>query len=574
MERVLYAARALPPLRQDVGFDTARFDDWVRERESARCQSSSGAGATRRLHVALIIDGPPPAHTVDSLLSLERQTSTSWTLTVVALPAWRGEVSRMLTLSGVRHRAGVRTPGPNTGFLGLLEEGLGVGRGDHLALMFPGDVWAPDAVLQLSAALTHGGMVYADEDCLDVRGTHVLPRLKPAFSPEFLLHLDCIGRPLALAADVVARLPAASALVAEAGEHDLALRAADVARTVRHIPEVLCHRRLPSPVMPTETPEGRHHVSVALARHGEEAATLPGLAPASVLIRRKPRIATTASIIIPFRDEPRFLRTCFDSIERTLGSVTPEYLLIDNGSEQPETATLLERLGSHSRVRILEDRRPFNWAVLNNTAAAAAASDVLVFLNNDIEALTPGWLDVLCAQACRSDVGAAGARLLYPDHRVQHCGVVLGMGGAAGHIFAGLGEDEPGYLGMAVTTRECSAVTGACLATSRRVFERLGGFDESLGVDLNDIDYCLRAWGSGLRVLYESTAELVHHESPSRGSAGGVDDIVLFIERWKACILEGDPYLNPNLTRVDSSCALREPSEEQWWLRWHEGLIP
>ena len=131
---------------------------------------------------------------------------------------------------------------------------------------------------------------------------------------------------------------------------------------------------------------------------------------------------------------------------------------------------------------------------------------------------------------------------------------------------------QPAISTMAVTTRECAGVTGACLATRRETFESQGQFDESLGVDLNDIDYCLRAQRAGLRVLYEPSAELIHHESPSRGTAGAVGDIVRFIERWKSSILAGDPFLNPNLTRVDSSCALRGPDEEEWWHRWYVGL--
>ena len=130
--------------------------------------------------------------------------------------------------------------------------------------------------------------------------------------------------------------------------------------------------------------------------------------------------------------------------------------------------TLLERLEERSDVRVLRDDRTFNWAALNNAAAALAIGDVLVFLNNDIEACTRGWLDALCSQAGRPDVGAVGARLLYPDRRLQHCGVVIGLGGAAGHLFVGLPESAAGYLAMAVTTRECAGVTGACLATRRR----------------------------------------------------------------------------------------------------------
>jgi O-antigen biosynthesis protein len=221
----------------------------------------------------------------------------------------------------------------------------------------------------------------------------------------------------------------------------------------------------------------------------------------------------------------------------------------------------------------VRDDRPFNWAALNNMAAARATGEILAFLNNDIEAITPAWLDALCAQVQRHTVGAAGARLLYPDRRLQHAGAVVGLGGAAGHLLVGLGNDEPGYMAMAVTTRECSAVTGACLVTRRDVFDAHGGFDETLGVDLNDVDYCLRVQASDLRVLYEPLAELIHHESPSRGTAGDPSDIVRFVERWKDLILRGDPYLSPHLTRVDSSCALREPDEAERWQRWYAGLV-
>ena len=246
--------------------------------------------------------------------------------------------------------------------------------------------------------------------------------------------------------------------------------------------------------------------------------------------------------------------------------------MVDNGSVLPETATLTDRLAARTDTRLITDARAFNWAALNNSAADIARGDVLLFMNNDIEALCPGWLDALCAQAIRPEVGAVGARLLYPDRRLQHCGVVIGLGGAAGHVLTGLQPDEPGYLSMAVTTRECTAVTGACLATGRTVFADLQGFDESLGIDLNDIDYCLRAQQAGLSVIYEPGAELVHHESPSRGVAGDVRDIVRFVDRWRSSIVDGDPYLNPHLTRVDPSCALRGANEDAWWQQWAAGL--
>jgi GT2 family glycosyltransferase len=520
----------------------------------------------------MIIDGRPPVQTLDSLRSLGAQTSSHWRLTVACHHRWQPDIAAILVASRIGQTLDLRGRDDAADFEELLAAGLASAHGEDVAFISPGDLWARDAVAQLATALPRNGVVYADEDCIDDDGNYVLPRLKPAFSPEYLLHHDYVGRPLALSAEVVARLPAGSATVRQARDHDLALRACEAADTVRHIPEVLCHRRIPPSPVPADSPGGTDHVAAALARHRDRASAAPGRSTGTVHILRTPSVMMTASVIIPFRDEPRLLRACIDSVDRTRGVVTPEFLLVDNGSVQPETATLLERLAGRPDVRIRTDDRPFNWAALNNAAAAEATGHVLIFLNNDIEALTMGWLDALCAQAERPDVGAVGARLLYPNHRLQHCGVVIGLGGAAGHVLAGLEDDAPGYLSMAVTTRECTAVTGACLATRRVLFESQGRFDESLGIDLNDIDYCLRLRRTGLRVLYEPTAELIHHESPSRGTAGDVRDIRHFIDRWQESIVAGDPYLSPHLTRIDSSCALRGPGEEEWWHRWHAGL--
>jgi GT2 family glycosyltransferase len=449
---------------------------------------------------------------------------------------------------------------------------LALNEGSPISLLFPGDVWAPDAVAQLTHSLSPTSVVYADEDSVTAAGEHVNPRFKPDYSPEFLLSSSYIGRPLAIGSEIVSRLGPAAGAGSDL-EHDLALRACETAGPVVHVPEVLCHRRLGAsePPRPLEVDPG--HVIEALARRDEAAEVAAGSTCGTYRVRRRPPDGLLSSVIIPFRDEPRFLRTCIESVDATRGEQDVEFILVDNGSVQPETATLIDRLSSRPDTKVLRDGRPFNWAALNNAAVKMASGDLFVFLNNDIEAPATGWLDALVAQTSRSEIGAVGGRLLYPDRRLQHCGVVIGLGGAAGHILVGLDEFEAGYLDMAVSSRECAAVTGACLATRRDVFETLGGFDEELGIDLNDIDYCLRAQRRGLRVLYAADVELIHHESPSRGTAGDVRDIVHFVDRWQGSIVAGDPYLSPHLTRVDSSCALRGPNEEEWWRSWHASLF-
>jgi O-antigen biosynthesis protein len=321
-----------------------------------------------------------------------------------------------------------------------------------------------------------------------------------------------------------------------------------------------------------DEPAGPAAVVAALQRRRDPADVVPGPLPASWSLRRHRSRSPLVSLIIPFRDGARLLRTCVDSIRATAAELDLEFVLVDNGSAEAETKTLTESLAGEPGVVVLTDPRPFNWAALNNGAADQARGEVLVFLNNDIEARQPGWLSQLSQQAVRPGVAAVGARLLYPTGQVQHAGVVVGMGGAAGHVLAGLAAERPGYLGMAALTRNVSAVTGACLAVERARFFELGRFDESLGIDLNDVDFCLRAIEAGYRVVYEPLAELVHHESPSRGTSGSVKNITRFVDRWQAQLEIGDRYLNTNLTRMDATCALRGPDEARWWKDWRQLL--
>jgi O-antigen biosynthesis protein len=493
----------------------------------------------------MVLDGAPPAGTAVTLRGLHAQLTDRWSLTIVATDPHVAQLRHLIRSVPRRTRRRINVlSGPSAPPNVLLQRGLSENRGSAGALVFAGDVWAPDAVALLAAALDAGGAAYGDEDRMDTDLQHTDPRLKPAFSPGFLASRNYVGRPLAFGPELT-RDPSELTPTDDATwEHEFAVSLCRRAVRVTHVPEVLCHRTAGPP---DHGPAGDHR----------------GDGP------NDPALATDVkvSIVIPFRDQPAFLRTCVDSVRSTTAEDV-EFVLVDNGSSEPEMASLLERLEAQPEVQVLPDAGPFNWARLNNAGARVATGDVLLFLNNDIEALRPGWVSALVGHALREDVGAVGARLLYPDRRLQHCGIVVGMNGAAGHPLVGLPETEPGYLGMARATRECSAVTGACLATRRQVFEQLSGFDPSLGVDLNDVDYCLRAGRAGYRVLYAPDAELLHHESPSRGTAGGTGDIVEFVDRWADYISAGDRYLSPHLTRSDSSCALAGPDERAAWNRW------
>jgi GT2 family glycosyltransferase len=248
----------------------------------------------------------------------------------------------------------------------------------------------------------------------------------------------------------------------------------------------------------------------------------------------------SVTILIPFRDQARLLARCLQSLR----AVTPParlasagVILIDNGSVQSATKKLLAAEARRSEVRVLRIDEPFNYARLNNRAAELATGEFLLLLNNDIEIVLPHWLDALLHAAQQPQTGAVGAKLLFPDGRIQHAGVELGLGDIAGHPF----RLAPSHTPAASRPRECSAVTGACLLTPRALYNRLGGLDEThLPVAYNDVDYCLRVREAGLRVLYEPQAVLLHHESVSRGAVNDPREAAYMVRRWARAF--DDPF--------------------------------
>ena len=297
----------------------------------------------------------------------------------------------------------------------------------------------------------------------------------------------------------------------------------------------------------------------------------PGLSPGTFHVVWPDRPRATVSVVIPFRDEARLLRTCVDSVTETTEDDRVELVLVDNGSTDLETLTLMERLETRPDIRILHDARPFNWARLSNDGAGAARGEVLIFLNNDIEAQAGRGGSPHCAvSARRPDVGAVGARLLYPDGRLQHCGIALGLDGAAGHPLSGLAPGRSGYLQMARVARECSAVTGACLATrsarssrSSRVSTRVSASTSTMWTSA-----CAAGSPGSVRSTNLQPSSCTTNRR-AEGTAGGVGDVVRFLDRWEHLIREGDPYLNPHRDEGDPSCRLASTDEVEQWDRWY-----
>ena len=269
------------------------------------------------------------------------------------------------------------------------------------------------------------------------------------------------------------------------------------------------------------------------------------------------------SIIIPTRDKAAVLKRCLDSIFNQTRYRRFEIILVENNSQQAETLAYYQQLKSIPEVRLLEFPGTFNYSAANNLGARQALGEWLLFLNNDIEIIDPGWLEELCRWVSRPEVGAVGAKLLYPDGRIQHAGIIVGMEGHASHVFAGVKEGYSGLFGSVNWYRDNSAVTGACLAVRREVFEGVSGFDEGYVLAFSDVDICQRILQQGYRVVYTPFARLVHHEGMTRKRYIPAQDIRRGAEHLERVVKQGDPYYNPNLSYAVRIPTLKRPREEE-----------
>jgi GT2 family glycosyltransferase len=453
---------------------------------------------------------------------------------------------------------------------------ISVARGEHVVFLDHDDELHPEALAKLASALAvspDADVLYSDEDKISPSGERCVPSLKPDWSPDLLLSSAYFCHLLVVRRSLIAEIGGLRSEFDGSQDYDLMLRACEVARSVVHVPEILYHWRVMAgstsadlEAKPWAFAAERRALEEALARRHIAASVEPhSRFPGNFNVRRQVVGDPLVSIIVPFRDEPEMTASCYRSLVASPGYDRFEILLVDNASELPETRSLMAELSREDKVRIIKDPRAFDWVAINNAAAAKAKGDVLLFVNNDVEARSDGWLAAMLGHAERKEVGAVGALLRYPDLSVQHAGIVVGMSFGAAHVQQGLPSDRSGYLLMAELTRNCTAVTGACMMTRRSCFEELGGFDPALPVAFNDVDYCLRLRSRGLLVVFTPLAELVHFESRSRGHADDVAETPVFRARWKDEILGGDPYYNGNLAHFDPYCRLATEEESDLW---------
>lgn len=515
--------------------------------------------------------------------SVTGQLYPHWQLCIADDASPGDEVWRVLTdLASNEPRIRILRRETNGGIAAATNSALSLATGAFVAFLDHDDLLAAHALYEVAAELEahpDADLVFSDEDKIDDRGVRSQPHIKTAWDPELMLGQNAVNHLCALRRSLVEALGGLREGFDGAQDHDLVLRVSERATVIRHIPALLYHWRWQgkqgsfSRDRQAECADAAARaVDEHLARTGQAASVEPWRGgPMWLGVKRAlPSPAPKVSLIVPTRDRADLLARCADGVLNGTDYPDLELLVVDNGSVEPATATLFARLAADPRVAILPAPGPFNFAHLNNRAVAAAAGEVVVLLNNDISTIKPGWLAELVAQAVRPNVGAVGALLLYPDDTVQHAGVVLGVGGfaepVAAHVSAGVDARNPGYQGALALARNVSAVTAACLAMRKSVYQQVGGMDaERLPVAFNDVDLCLKVRAAGYDVIWTPRAGLYHHESASRGSdlapeaaARLAREMAVMRERW-GLVLDADPYYGPLFDRRHAQFRLGEP---------------
>ncbi|MDQ6625298.1 MAG: glycosyltransferase family 2 protein, partial [Verrucomicrobiota bacterium] len=575
-------ARAIQSATEDGRVKTPRdraeeYREWVARYDTpSACDRIAIARQLRamsnapRISVLLPVFNPDLKLLRAAIESVRRQSYPHWELCIAddaSTDSAVGSVLQEFAAADERIRVTYR---PTNGHISAASNSaLQLVTGDWCALLDQDDALVEHAFAFVAleiAAHPEARVIYSDEDKIDLNGLRSNPFFKTDWNPELFHGQNYINHLGVYETSLLRRVGGFREGLEGSQDYDVALRCCETLRPeqIRHIPRILYHWRM-APGSLAEIPDAKPYAKEAarraLADHLERRAiaghveACPENIESHRVIYALPARPPLVTIIILTRDRVQLLRQCLRSIGDQTDYAPYEIVILDNGSTDPETLEFLEKVSTWMGVTVVRDDGEFNFSRLNNIAARHARGAILAFLNNDIEATNRGWLAEMVSHAARPEVGAVGARLWYPDGTLQHGGVVLGLGGVAGHAHHRVPHGHPGYFNRAFLQQNCGAVTAACMLTRTSVFEKLGGFDErNLSINFNDIDYCVRARSCGLQVVWTPYANLIHHESASRGHHSTPEQQAEF--RREATFMQGrhgdallhDPFYSPNLS--------------------------
>jgi len=520
-----------------------------------------------KISIILPVYDPPPNLLNEAIESIRNQLYPEWELCIADDASKNNGVRKLLEKhanSDHRIRAVFR---PRNGHISAASNSaVAMASGDYLALFDHDDLLPEHALYEIARAiLDHpdAGIIYSDEDKIDLAGRRHDPYFKCDWNPQLFLSQNMICHLGVFRASLVRDAGGFRNGFEGSQDYDLALRCSEHLdhSQIVHIPRILYHWRShpastasSSRNKPYALENGRKAIAEHLARRGISG-KVELLDFSMYRVRYDlPEKEPLVSLLIPTRNGLHVLGKCIDSILEKTSYPNYEILIIDNGSDDAGTLSYFDSLSSNKRIRVVRDERPFNYSALNNSAVNLARGELIGLINNDVEVISGDWLTEMVSLALQPGTGAVGARLWYPNDTLQHGGVILGIGGVAGHSPMLLRRDDPGYFGRARILQNLSAVTAACLVVLKSSYQQVGGLNETdLAIAFNDVDFCLRLREAGYRNIWTPYAELYHQESASRGREDNPEKQARFLNethymmrQWKEHLLR-DPAYNPNL---------------------------
>lgn len=512
---------------------------------------------------------------IDSILN---QVYTNWELCMADDASTDPNVKKILTeYQQLDERIQVVFREQNGHISEATNSALAIATGEFVALLDNDDELAINAFYEVVKVLNENpelDLIYSDEDKIDMDGNRSDPAFKPDWSPDLLLGTNYISHLGVYRRSILEEIGGFRKGYEGSQDYDLVLRFTEktTKERIKHIPKVLYYWRM----LPTSTAvdqgskgyafeAGLRAVQDALVRRGINGHATHGAANGLYDVYYDIESEKLVSIIIPTKNGYKDVQRCVSSIIEKTTYQNYEIIMADNGSTDPKMHELYAEFEQQLPGRFFVESIdiPFNFSTINNRAAKKAHGEYLLFLNNDTEVITENWLTLMVSFAQQERIGCVGAKLLYPNNTVQHAGVILGLGGVAGHGHYGYPHGDLGYFGRLAINVNYSAVTAACLLMKKADFDAVGGFEEAFTVAFNDVDLCLKVQALGRDNVWLHEAELYHFESQTRGyddkgkkKKRFEQEKVMMEEKWGP-LIENDPFYNPNLTRDIPNFSLR-----------------
>ena len=558
-----------------TGNEYADYDTWLRimrvSRQELFEQRKTKFSYAPKFSVVVPLYHTPAKFLKDLVRSMMYQSYANWELCLVNASPEDVQLTSLLENWAMRDkRIRVIRLEKNLGIAQNTNAGIAASTGEFIAFLDHDDFLEPDALFCYADALNKDKTIdvfYSDEDKTDEYAAHYFyPHFKSDFNIDLLHANNYMCHFLAVRKSLVDTVGGLNEKFDGAQDYDFVLRLTENTKKIYHCPRILYHWRCSN--QSTAANQGNkmyaiHAGKAALNAHYKrigwnaraQEGAVDGWYQTKFTLKEEPLV----SILIPNKDHTDDLDVCLNSFFERADYQNYEFIIIENNSVLPETFAYYEKIEKeHDNVKVVYWEAGFNYSAINNFGFKFAKGDYIMLLNNDVELITPDIFQSMLGFCMRPEVGIVGAKLLYNDHTVQHAGVLVGAGGLADHVFKGIHEDDPGYMGRAISSQDVSAVTAACLLVKRSVYEEVGGLEDEFQVAFNDVDFCLKVRKAGYLIVYDADVKLFHYESKSRGMEDTTErfirfgnEMMLLNSKWDILSTFVDPYYNPNFSYLE-----------------------